>query len=208
MSSEIDICNLALSHLGDTATVSSINPPEGSAQSEHCARFYPIARNALLELHAWGFSTKRVQLALLSSGWPEWEYAYAQPSDAVNIMAILPPESTDDYTASGASIPQPFSCEIAADGTQVIYTDQADAVLRYTAIVTNTEQFSPLFVTALSHHLAAMLAGPIIKGDVGAAEAKRQSEMAEFYLRRARESDASQRRIKLEHMPASLAARG
>ena len=37
-----------LGHIGDAATVSSINPPEGSAQAEHCARFYPIARDALL----------------------------------------------------------------------------------------------------------------------------------------------------------------
>ena len=33
MASEVDICNLALAHLGDAATVSSINPPEGSIQA-------------------------------------------------------------------------------------------------------------------------------------------------------------------------------
>ena len=59
MSSEVAICNLALAHLGDSATVASIDPPEGSAQSEHCARFYPIARDALLEMHAWKFATRR-----------------------------------------------------------------------------------------------------------------------------------------------------
>ena len=211
MASEIDICNLALSHLGDTATVASIDPPEGSAQAEHCARFYPIARDSLLEMHSWGFATKRVQLALLSSGWPEWEYAYAQPSGAVNILAILPPESSDDYTTTasgGAAIPQPFSCEVNEDGAQVIYTDQADAVLRYTAIVTNPTLFSPLFVSALSHHLAGMLAGPLLKGDAGAAEAKRQAAMMQAYLSRAINSDSSQRRVHLEHIPASLAARG
>lgn len=217
MSSEVDICNLALSHLGDTATVASIDPPEGSAQAEHCARFYPIARNALLEMHSWGFATKRANLAMLSSGWPEWDYAYALPADAVNIMAILPPESTDDYAASSSGsllVPQPFSCEINDDGTQVIYTDQVNAVLRYTALVTNPVQFSPLFRLTLSHYLASMLAGPILKGDVGAAEAKRQLLIAigpdgeSGLLGKAKESDAGQRRIKLEHMPASLAARG
>ena len=48
MASAVDICNLALSHLGDTATVASLDPPEGSAQAEHCARFYPVARDALV----------------------------------------------------------------------------------------------------------------------------------------------------------------
>ena len=50
MASEVDICNLALGHLGDNATVASLNPPEGSVQAQHCARFYPIARDALLEM--------------------------------------------------------------------------------------------------------------------------------------------------------------
>ena len=36
MASDVQICNIALAHLGDTATVASINPPEGSAQAEHC----------------------------------------------------------------------------------------------------------------------------------------------------------------------------
>ncbi|NBQ76422.1 MAG: hypothetical protein EBU14_13895, partial [Acetobacteraceae bacterium] len=62
MASEVDICNLALANLGDTATVASINPPEGSAQSEHCSRFYPIARDTLLEMHNWNFSTRRILL--------------------------------------------------------------------------------------------------------------------------------------------------
>ena len=59
MASDVEICNLALSHLGDTATVASIDPPEGSAQAEHCARFYPIARDALLEKHDWSWATRR-----------------------------------------------------------------------------------------------------------------------------------------------------
>ena len=48
MATEVDICNLALAHLGDDATIASLNPPEGSAQAEKAARFYPIARNSLL----------------------------------------------------------------------------------------------------------------------------------------------------------------
>ena len=57
MATEVDICNLALAHLGDDATIASINPPEGSAQAEKAARFYPIARNTLLELHSWNFAS-------------------------------------------------------------------------------------------------------------------------------------------------------
>ena len=213
MASEIDICNLALSHLGDTATIASLDPPEGSAQAEHCARFYPIARDSLLEMHAWGFATRRAKLALLASGWPEWSYAYAQPADALNIIAILPPGSSDDYSAGvpdsagGPYVPQPFSCEINDAGAPVIYTDQADAVLRYSATVSDPTRFSPLFVMTLSWHLASMLAGPVIKGDAGAAEAKRCAQVMQQYLSKAIESDSSQRRIKPEHVVSWMAGR-
>lgn len=210
MASEVDICNLALGHLGDNATVASLNPPEGSAQAEHCARFYPMARDSLLELHTWGFATKRVTLAQLGTGWPEWDYSYAQPSDALNILAVLPPDSTDDYSiasvtnvpmsAGGSYVPQAFSCEVDADGNEVIYTDQADAVLRYTGRIEDPTKFSPTFVVALSWHLASMLAGPIIKGDAGAAEAKRCSAMAEAWISKAKESDANQRRVNPTHI--------
>lgn len=216
MASEVDICNLALSHLGDASTVASLNPPEGSVQSEHCARFYPIARDSLLEMHPWGFATRRVQLAQLGTGWPEWDYAYAQPSDALNIIAVLPPDATDDYSqglsnvplaAGGSYVPKAFSCEIDSNGADVIYTDQENAVLRYTALVIDTTKFSPLFVTTLSWHLASMLAGPIIKGDVGAAEAKRCASMMQAFFGKATESDAGQRRINPQHSVTWMAGR-
>ena len=217
MATEVDICNLALAHLGDTATVASINPPEGSAQAEHCSRFYPMARDALLEQHTWGFATKRVQLAILDEAWPEWTYAYAMPNDAVNIVAILSPTATDDYSQGLINIPdvsiagnyepQPFSCELNDTGAQVILTDQEDAVLRYTALVSDTTLFSPLFTMTLSWRLAGLLAGPIIKGDAGSAEAKRCEAMALNYLSLALESDAGQRRINPVHKVGWISGR-
>ena len=98
MASVVDICNLALAHLGDNATIASIDPPEGSAQAEHCQRFYPIARDTLLEMHSWSFATKRAYGAEVENTWPMWEYAYAMPGDASDIIAILPPEAKDDYS--------------------------------------------------------------------------------------------------------------
>jgi len=209
MASEVDICNLALGHIGDSATVSSINPPEGSAQAEHCSRFYPMARDALLEMHSWGFATKRVNLALLTSAYPEWDYCYAMPSDAINILSILPNNSSDDYSvgvtamygmtttplmAGGNYQPQPFNCESLDDGTQVIYTDQQYAACRYSGQVIDTTQFSPLFVESLSWLLAGYLAGPVIKGDVGASMAKNCYASFAAMLSKATVSDANQRR--------------
>ena len=69
MASEVEICNLALARLGDAATVVSIDPPEGSAQAEHCAMFYPMARDTLLAQHPWGFAQRRVRPARLAAGY-------------------------------------------------------------------------------------------------------------------------------------------
>lgn len=110
--SEVTICNLALSHLGDTATVVSIKPPDSSIQAQLCARFYFAARNALLEMAAWGFATRRVALAqvtnptlaLAQAADPtaecgSWRFAYALPSGVINVLAVLPATAPSDYEA-------------------------------------------------------------------------------------------------------------
>jgi hypothetical protein len=211
MASEVDIANLALSHLGDDATVASLDPPEGSSQAEHCAQFYPIARDSLLELHTWNFATRRVQLSALTNNWGQWAYAYATPSDMLRAIAVISPDATDDYMGvtgmatngvpfPGASpTPQPYVVEVNHDLASVVLTDLEDAALRYTARVTDTTKFSPLFVMALSHHLASMLAGPILKGDAGTAESKRQSAMMQAYLTQAATSDSNQRSVQPAH---------
>src|SRR5574343_1420487 len=103
MASEVDICNLALAHLGNVANVASINPPEQSVEASLCAIYYPAARDALLEMQPWGFATKRVALAQITESWPEWDYAYLQPADAVNIIAILSNDAIDDYVTTNGS---------------------------------------------------------------------------------------------------------
>jgi len=213
MASAVDIVNLALARLGDSATVSSIDPPEGSVQAEHAARFYPIARDSLLEMHAWGFATRRASPAPLTVSPSSWAYAYAVPSGAVNLLAVLPPDATDDMTSSiplayntygvaqgavNTYTPQPFVIETDDDGTEVVYTNQADAVLRYTVRVTDTTRFSPLFVNALAWFLAADLAGPILKGDAGRKTALNCTQMGEALLSKAVVSDANDRHQVIE----------
>lgn len=220
MASEVEICNLALGHLGDSATVASIDPPEGSAQAEHCQRFYPIARDTLLEMHDWSFATMRARLAQVASPTTSWRHAYTQPANCLQVRAILPPESIDDYAlqyvmagnefyppAAGAYIPQPFATETLVSGTKVILTNQENAIARYTARVIDTTKFSNLFTMTLSWHLASLLAGPIIKGDVGRAEAKRCMEMVGVFLGRATPADSNQRDVQPLHVVPWMSGR-
>jgi len=219
MTSAVDICNLALSHLGDSATVTSIDPPEGSAQAEQCKRFYPIARDSLLEMHSWGFATRRALLALTTEEMDQWAYVYARPNKALRILAILPNDSASDYVvpAEGVSYnssyypysyypkasmyaPQAFHEEILADGTRVICTNQEEAVARYIVSVTDTTKFSPLFVEALAWLLACKLAGPLLRGKTARLETKRCYQFFLNVLADARASDAQSRDIKPTHV--------
>ena len=208
MASEVDIANLALSHLGDDATIASLDPPEGSAQAEHCARFYPMARDSLLEMHSWRFATRRATLAELENTWPQWDHAYAKPADCLRIISVIDPEVGDDLQVLGVKSVKQFTVEINDDLAEVILTNQEDAVVRYVARTTDTTKFPPLFVMALSWHLASMIAGPVIKGDAGAAEAKRCAQMAQAWLNRALASDADHRKVTPLHVPEFIASRG
>jgi len=215
MATEVDICNLALAHLGDDATIASLSPPEGSAQAEKAARFYPIARNTLLEMHTWNFAAKRGNLALTTNSLDQWDYAYVAPADMMSPVAVISPTAQNDYATrmsagdtpggitsnyaptivAGQYTPQQFAIE-----GDLIYTNQENAMLRYQAFITDPSLFSPLFVITLSWHLASMLAGPVIKGDQGAAEAKRCTQMMTNYLTSAKQSDNLHRDITVEHI--------
>lgn len=223
MSSEVDISNVALGYLGDDASVSSLSPPEGSAQATHCARFYPICRDSLLEMHSWGFATKRQSLALLAETPPSpWAYVYAQPADAINLLAILAPDAQDDYSTglagytggecpgsnrTGMYTPQPYTTETDATGAQVIYTNQVNAVLRYTALVSDPTQFSPLFTETLAWLLASKLAGPVLKGETGMQAAIACLKQFNYWLAKATESDANQARHQVAQNTSWIANR-
>lgn len=226
MASEVDICNLALANLGDTATVSSINPPDASAQAQHCARFYPAARNAMLELYNWNFAVKRIALAEVANPSTTWLYAYAAPAGEVNMISVLPADALDDYVASypppdstdyppsyvPAQTPlqiqtQPYTVEIDGNGNTIILTNVPNAVLRYSIIVTDASKFSPLFVVALGWLLASMLAGPLIKGDMGAAQAQRCLSMWKVFESEAEASDAGHGKINVQPVTPWMAGR-
>jgi hypothetical protein len=228
--SEVTICNLALSHLGDTANVKSIAPPDSSVQAQLCARFYYVARNALLEMAAWGFATRRAKLAEIAITPPvgapadwrphPWRHVYAVPAAMLNALAVVSADAPDDYEAwfgpveqdhfppypqgylpvPGAPlyVPQPYSIEARADGSQVVLTNVPDAVIRYTTVVSDTTKFSPLFLLALSYLLASMLAGPIIKGDAGITVAEQQLQLFNACKGQATASDANQRKTHIE----------
>jgi hypothetical protein len=218
---QADICNIALSHIGETAKVTSIAPPDGSAQAALCAKFYFVARDSLLEMRRWSFALRRMSPPVVTSELSEWDYAYLLPTDALNVFAVLPAGGDSDYFSGGSAVlsgplplgvgrspvTQDFTIEVDSLGRRILYTDQPAAVIRYVSRFTDTAQYPGTFIMALSWKLAAMLAGPIVKGDAGAAEGRRCIQMMLLHLAAADESDGTQRQIKPPHVPPWIGGR-
>lgn len=199
MASKVDIFNLALSNIGHKANIA--DPDEISAEANHCRRFYPIALAGMLEDFEWTFATRRTTLASVANTSDTWLYAYAVPNMCAATRAILPPESTDDSQC------QDFAVESAEDGSAIIYTNQPGAVLRYTALVTDTTKFTPKFVTALSFGLSTLLCGPIPK-DGGKRKEMEQLFMIYTGLAQASNANSGQKTSSYENFtPSGIKAR-
>ena len=92
-------------------------------------------------------------------------------------------------------------------GTVCIRTDLTEATALYTAKVTDTSKFPPLFVDALGWLLASHVAGPLLKGDAGRKAAIDCLTQARGVVAMARASDANQRQVEVEHLPAWIEGR-
>lgn len=147
--STVSICNMALTHLG-ASSIARLD--EGSKESLTCGIYFEQARDATLRDHPWNFATLRRALADTGSSVAPWAYGYAYPVNCLFAREIVNP---------AGRAPIPF--EVAGDGMggRVIHTDQPQAVLRYTARITDLSAGDPLFIEALSWKLAAELAIPL-----------------------------------------------
>lgn len=183
MATEVDICNVALSFLGDRATVTSIDPPEGSSpQADHCARFYPMALQEILQSFPWTFATTRATLAELQTTPDSVRFAYALPANCLRLLYV--------YGAPGVEC-RSWSLERSASGLMVITEEPAQYVI-YTTSRVAAAQFPPAFVEALCHLLASKLAGAVIPGSTGMDLMSKHLQAYDLYAQRAMALDARQ----------------
>lgn len=222
MGSPVDVCNLALAHIGAESQVTSIDPPDGSYEAGLCARFYPVARRIAIESNAWTFAKKRAQLAQVDNPSSNWLYAYALPSDHINPVRVLNTTVLDALllTFNGPYL-QPAtpswwslmlaqteqsSANFEVEG-QTLLTNEPDATLIYLRDVTDTNQWSPSFTSAVAQLLAGYLAGPIIKGLEGMRVGKAWTDSGMALLETAAASDANATSERAEFVPQSIQAR-
>jgi hypothetical protein len=220
VASAVDICNIALSHIGADAVVISIAPPDGSAESGHCARFYPIARRSMIEAHAWSWAKTRVTLAEVENDSLVWSFAYAKPADCIRPLRVLTASTINavliEAVSDGIFWPQSAlldelftergSADFDVEGS-VIRCHQPEAVLLYLRDVTDTTKWGPNVTTALGMLLAGYVAGPIIKGVEGARIGQSWRQAALLEVAKAAAADGNGSSERSEFTPNHIRAR-
>lgn len=175
MAADVDICNQALSHLGQATEIQDLEN-EKFAAARACRRFYDDARDQALRDFPWPFATASGALALVAENpTTEWAYAYRMPADALAFRRLVAGRY-GQMTAFGTPVdpvtypPVPWVARppfrIAGDaGGQLIYTDWQDAVGEWTTRVEDPTQYPPDFRLALSFLLASLIAPRVTGGD-------------------------------------------
>lgn len=209
MASAVNICNMAVSHVGSSATIISISPPDGSVEAGYCATFYSQARTEMIELGNWRFTLKRAELAEVTNDSETWAYAYALPSDCLHAKRILRPGYQLTVFTQDDSRYSPNdndSADFTIEG-DVLYTNEPEAVLVYARDITDTTKYTPSFSLALSYLLASYLAGPIVKGSDGMRIADAMRERARAMADQAATNVANSSSTTTEFEPSMISAR-
>lgn len=154
MTSVADICNMALSHLGVSDQITDLDT-ETSKEALACRLFYATSRDEVLRAFPWPFATIIEDLALVEAepnGGAEWAYSYRYPAACLELRRLLSGARTDSQESK---VPMRV---IRDDAGRLVLTDLEDAQIEYTQQVDDTEQFDPMFVSALSYLLASKIA--------------------------------------------------
>ena len=192
MASLVSIWNLALSHLGNKAGLSTTSEPYSSREAELCGQFWPIARQFAIVKCKPSWARRRVSAALLDLGTEQptqWLYTYSKPENCLELIGIYEPEAVRDEDR------QPCRVETWTDGADnydVIYANVEEAVVRWLSDEESPDRNHPAFVNGVSYLLAAYIAGPIVKGKAGMDLAEALEKKALSYLMLSETHDANQ----------------
>ena len=143
MPSAEQICSFATTLL-KRAPVTDIN--DSTVEATACLAVFDFLRDQLLEMFAWTFATKRVQLQQSATA-PiyQYNYLYVIPADC-----LMPLEARADTWVGDE-----FRWVVEQEG---ILTNAETVYLKYTQRVTATGLYTPSFALALSHSIAGTLA--------------------------------------------------
>lgn len=220
--SDVAICNLALSAVGSRSSIAALS--EGSVEANSCGLHYTPALEAVLQAAHWNFARKQGTAALLKDGTvvggtpppAPWLYEYAYPADCLQIRYVLPQLASAQGVVPGtvptqavATAPVYFilSSDTDAGGndTNVILTNQPQAILVYTKRITNPNLFDAVFVDAFAYYLASRICFNLT-GDKQIA--RDIFKIADALSRQARASNGNEGITVIDSVPDWIRVRG
>jgi hypothetical protein len=183
LSTRLEITNQALAKLGQTRFITDLD--EATAEGYTAAQLWDLALRAALRHWDWPFATKYAGGADAVTGYmhlvdgsesdpvvpDEWVYAYRYPLDCLKARRIV-----KEGGAGRGFDPTPIPFRVGRtwtgeDDVPLIYCNEPDAVLEYTALVECREDFfDALFEDALSWRLAGLMAPGLTRTAKTAAE--------------------------------------
>lgn len=162
MSVRIDVCNYALTVLGEKP-ITSIEDDSDKART--LKALYYIAKDAVLEGAEWTFATRRFKPAQSSTG-PEWgwSYAYPIPSDIIRVTVVDKnwTESTNFVSDTRQTRnPVDHDVEFVTGVGRAILCNEDEIFCKGVRKIDDEGIFSPLFVEAFACKLAYLAGWPI-----------------------------------------------
>ena len=173
-SSEVDICNMALSHLKQHPIVQI--DPASSQVEESCALWYHQKRQEVLRAHPWNFASTRVKLTPDLSKTPAFgfSHSYLLPPDWVRYIGRYDDLGNKSY-GDGA--------DYEIEGRYYLMNGEAGGAinLRYVTDFQTVSKMDPLFRSLFALELAITLAPNFSSGEgrVGTLIALRKDLKAE-----------------------------
>lgn len=200
MASVVEICNIALSHVGVGNLISNLET-EKSEEATTCKLMYSIALGFMLRNYRWPYFTKTVTLALVSQNpTMEWAYAYRVPNDAARVLRLI-----SGYKIDTQETRVKYTQAQDSSG-YLIYTDQPQA--QADIIVNNPDPnfFPDDFTLALSYKLAMLICPRLSGGDVFKIT-ERLGAYFDLYLRRALATSQNEEELPINQMSSFEAVR-
>jgi len=157
---KLSICNLALSHIGQSAITSAELTGDLNKSARHLNIIYDLSKDSVLRAKDWKFASVKEALVAVTDIIPGWAYIYTHPAECLHINKIFYDVESQD--------PERIEFEVVfvpAVGLvvekKVIAVNYDDAYIEYVYRVTDPALFDASFVTAFSYFLAAQIAKPL-----------------------------------------------
>jgi hypothetical protein len=178
MPSEVEICNLALQHLGESSIISLDDT--GDKTSRLCGAAYPQSRDSVLQTVPWACAKKQAILSRLADA-PvyKWTAAYQLPVDFLRLLEI-----------EGENGWEPSEYFDRLGDQLVTNSDLSTIRVEYIFCQTDSTKFDPLLVECIALVMAMKMARGLTGND-NKAQALRE-EYERIALPRARTLNATQ----------------